>query len=72
MQFLFIPLLDIGKKMLQCFMLLFMLFSYKNKVKEKMWWVQSHQKIHYDVVEDDVWHYTFERCSIGNICNPIR
>ncbi len=34
----------------------FLLFTWRNKIRNRMWWFEPQQKIYFDVIEGDVWH----------------
>ena len=37
---------------------LVVIYSWMRHFPQKLWWIESKQNIHYDVVEGDVWHTT--------------
>jgi hypothetical protein len=50
------PMVNLEKSLLKWFMPYFLLLTWINKVRNRMWWVEPWQKIHFDVIEGDVWH----------------
>jgi hypothetical protein len=49
---------NLEKSLLEWFMPYFLLFTWRNKIRNRIWWVEPWQKIHFDVTENDVWHCT--------------
>jgi hypothetical protein len=45
---------NLEKSLLEQFIPYFLLLIWKNKVRNRMWWVEPRQKIHFDVIEGDV------------------
>jgi hypothetical protein len=52
------PVVNLEKVLLERFMPYFLLFIWRNKVRNRMWWVEPQQKIHFNVIESNVWHCT--------------
>jgi len=48
------PMVNLEKFLLERVMPYFVLLTWRNKVKNMMWWVELQQKIHFDVIEGDV------------------
>jgi hypothetical protein len=57
-QIFHMPVVNLKKSLLEQFMPYFLLLAWRNNVKNRMWWVEPQQKIHFDVIEGDVWHCT--------------
>jgi hypothetical protein len=64
------PVVNLEKSLLERFMSYFLLLTWRNKVRNRMQWVESWQKIHFDVIEGDVWHCT-QKSLIGSTFNLI-
>jgi hypothetical protein len=45
---------NLEKSLLERFMPYFLLLIWKNKVRNRMWWVELQQQIHFDVIKGDV------------------
>jgi len=52
------PVVNLEKSLLERFMPYFLLLTWRNKVRNRMWWVEPRQKMHFDVIEGNVWHCT--------------
>jgi hypothetical protein len=48
------PVVNLEKFLLERVMPYFVLLTWRNKVKNMMWWVELQRKIHFDVIEGDV------------------
>ncbi len=49
---------NLEKSLLEWFMPYFLLLIWRNKVRNRMWGFEPWQKLHFDVIESDVWHCT--------------
>jgi hypothetical protein len=47
------PMVNLEKFLLEQFMPCFLLLTWIIKVKNRMWWVEPQQKVHFDVIEGD-------------------
>jgi hypothetical protein len=52
------PVVNLEKFLLEQFMPYFLLFTWRNKIRNRMWWFEPQQKIYFDAIEGDVWHCT--------------
>ncbi len=57
-QILPMPVVNLEKSLLERFVPYFLLLTLRNKVRNRMWWVEPQQKIHFDVIKGDVCHCT--------------
>jgi hypothetical protein len=57
-QILPMPMVNLKISLLEWFMPYFLLLVWKNKVRNRMWWVELQHKIYFDVIKGDVWHCT--------------
>jgi hypothetical protein len=53
-QILPMPMVNLEKSLSEWFMPYFLLLTWRNKVKNRMWWVEPKQKIHFDVIKGNV------------------
>jgi hypothetical protein len=57
-QVLPMPMVNLEKSLLEQFMPYFLLLTWRNKVRNRIWGVEPQQKLHFDVIEGNVWHCT--------------